>query len=42
MGKNDVPAGTEGHELWLIDEPDPATNPNLDWILFDVAHAAAA
>ena len=29
-------------EVWLIDEPDPAKNPNLDFVLTDAAAAVAA
>ena len=29
-------------EVWLIDEPDPAQNPNLDFVLTDAAAAVAA
>lgn len=39
MGRADVGASVEHHELWLIDEADPATNPNLDFMLTDVAAA---
>ena len=33
----DVPGGIEHHEVWLMDQADPAENPNLDWILLDLA-----
>lgn len=32
-------AGVEHHELWLLDEANPATNPNLHFMLTDVAAA---
>jgi len=35
----DVGAGVEHHELWLLDEANPATNPNLHFMLTDVAAA---
>jgi ADP-ribosyl-[dinitrogen reductase] hydrolase len=39
MGRGDVPAHAEHHELWLIDSADPADNPNLDFVLSDTAAA---
>ena len=42
MGTADVPAGSERHELWLIDTPDPADNPNLDFVLVDLARTIAS
>ena len=37
VGRQDVPAGIEHHEVWLMDHADPGENPNLDWILSDLA-----
>ncbi|MHB1535832.1 MAG: ADP-ribosylglycohydrolase family protein [Acidimicrobiales bacterium] len=37
LGSEDVPARTEHHEMFLIDSPDPADNPNLDFVLADLA-----
>jgi hypothetical protein len=37
VGRQDVPAGIEHHEVWLMDESDPDENPNLDWVLSDLA-----
>ena len=37
VGRQDVPAGIEDHEVWLMDHADPGENPNLDWILSDLA-----
>jgi ADP-ribosylglycohydrolase/protein-tyrosine phosphatase len=37
VGRQDVPAGIEHHEVWLMDQADPDENPNLDWILSDLA-----
>ena len=35
----DPPAGVEADEVWLIDSPDAADNPNLDFVLADLADA---
>lgn len=40
VGRNDVPQGTEHHEVWLIDQDE--ANPNLDFILTDTAEGIAA
>jgi ADP-ribosylglycohydrolase len=37
VGRQDVPAGIEHHEVWLMDRADPCENPNLDWVLSDLA-----
>ena len=37
MGTRDVPQGAEHIEVWLVDEDDPAKNPNLDFVLQDAA-----
>jgi protein-tyrosine phosphatase len=37
VGRQDVPAGIEHHEVWLMDQADPQQNPNLDWILSALA-----
>jgi ADP-ribosyl-[dinitrogen reductase] hydrolase len=37
VGQQDVPPGIEHHAVWLIDDPDSGENPNLDWILSDLA-----
>jgi ADP-ribosyl-[dinitrogen reductase] hydrolase len=46
LGKAEVPApgvAARDHiEVWLIDETDPAENPNLDFVLTDAAAAVAA
>ncbi|HYO19588.1 MAG TPA: ADP-ribosylglycohydrolase family protein, partial [Dermatophilaceae bacterium] len=46
LGKTQVPApgvAARDHiEIWLIDETDPAKNPNLDFVLTDAAAAVAA
>lgn len=39
IGRDDVPAGVEHHESWLIDVEDPAGNPNLAFLLEDLAAA---
>jgi ADP-ribosylglycohydrolase len=36
IGSNDV-RSVEGHEIWLMDSNDPEENPNLDFILRDIA-----
>jgi ADP-ribosyl-[dinitrogen reductase] hydrolase len=45
LGKAEVPApgvaASDHIEVWLIDEPDPAKNPNLDFVLTDAAAAVA-
>ncbi len=42
VGTEQVPAGLEHVEVWLIDEKDPAQNPNLTFVLWDTADAVAA
>jgi ADP-ribosylglycohydrolase len=42
VGGEDVPAGTLSHEVWLIDEAAPADNPNLEFILTDLAEQTVA
>jgi ADP-ribosyl-[dinitrogen reductase] hydrolase len=46
LGNAEVPTAgvaTRDHvEVWLIDEADPAKNPNLDFVLSDAAAAVAA
>jgi ADP-ribosylglycohydrolase/predicted protein tyrosine phosphatase len=46
LGKTEVPApgvAADDHvEVWLIDEPDPDKNSNLDFVLTDAAKAVAA
>jgi ADP-ribosylglycohydrolase len=45
IGRKERPARiTSGDhvEVWLLDEPDPADNPNLDFVLVDAADAVAA
>jgi ADP-ribosylglycohydrolase len=46
LGKTEVPtagvAARDHVEVWLIDEVDPAKNPNLDFVLSDAAAAVAA
>jgi ADP-ribosylglycohydrolase/predicted protein tyrosine phosphatase len=46
LGKAEVPApgvaASDHIEVWLIDESDPAKNPNLDFVLTDAAAAVAA
>jgi ADP-ribosylglycohydrolase len=37
VGRQDVAAGIEHHEVWLMDQADPGENPNLDWVLSDLA-----
>jgi ADP-ribosylglycohydrolase len=37
VGRQDVPAGIEHHEVWLMDQPDAGENPNLDWVFSDLA-----
>jgi protein-tyrosine phosphatase len=37
VGREDVPTGIEHHEIWLMDEAEPEANPNLEWILTDLA-----
>jgi ADP-ribosylglycohydrolase len=37
VGSEDTPTGAEGHEIWLMDEPGAGHNPNLDFVLQDVA-----
>jgi ADP-ribosylglycohydrolase len=45
LGAGQVPApgvaAGDHVELWLIDDPDPAKNPNLDFVLADAAAAVA-
>jgi ADP-ribosyl-[dinitrogen reductase] hydrolase len=41
VGTAQVPTGLEHVEVWLIDEEDPALNPNLDFVLRDTADAVA-
>ena len=36
-GERDVPEGVEHVEVWLVDDDDPAANPNLAFVLRDVA-----
>ena len=46
LGRTEVPAGgvePANHvEVWLVDRPEPAANPNLDFVLHDAAQAVAA
>ena len=46
LGAHEVPApgvGPENHlEVWLIDSPEPAANPHLDFVLHDTVTAIAA
>lgn len=42
VGREDVPAGVEGHGIWLMDHPDPEENPNLDFIFSDLADQMCA
>jgi predicted protein tyrosine phosphatase len=46
LGLSEVPApgvaAGDHVEVWLIDEADPAKNPNLDFVLSDAAAAVAA
>jgi ADP-ribosylglycohydrolase len=37
VGRQDVPARIEHHEVWLMDRADSSENPNLDWVLSDLA-----
>jgi ADP-ribosylglycohydrolase len=39
MGRRDVAAGVEQYELWLIDEPSSEHNPNLEFMLRELAQA---
>ena len=41
VGTEQVPAGLEHVEVWLLDEEDPALNPNLDFVLRDTTDALA-
>jgi len=45
LGKTEVPApgvaASDHIEVWLLDETDPAKNPNLDFVLSDAAAAVA-
>jgi ADP-ribosylglycohydrolase len=34
-----VPAAAQRVEVWLMDDDDPDTNPNLEWILADLARS---
>ncbi|MFN8036130.1 MAG: ADP-ribosylglycohydrolase family protein [Acidimicrobiia bacterium] len=40
MGATPLDAG-EHHDVWLVDSPDPADNPNLAFVLADTADAIA-
>jgi ADP-ribosyl-[dinitrogen reductase] hydrolase len=46
LGRTEVPApgvaASDHIEVWLIDDTDPAKNPNLDFVLTDAAAAVAA
>ncbi len=42
VGTGQVPPGVEHLPFRLIDEPDPAVNPNLEFVLADAAATAAA
>jgi len=42
VGRHDPPDGAEAHQIWLLDEPGPAHNPNLDFILHDLATQIAS
>jgi ADP-ribosyl-[dinitrogen reductase] hydrolase len=46
LGEREVPAtgvaDIDHVEVWLVDDPDPAKNPNLDFVLTDAAAAIAA
>ena len=39
MGRRDVPAGVEHHQVWLVDDADPESNPNVAFLLGDLARA---
>lgn len=39
MGRDDVPEGTEHHEVFVIDAHNPEVNPNLDFVMDDVAES---
>jgi ADP-ribosylglycohydrolase len=41
IGADDIPAGVVSHQVGLIDEPDPGSNPNLDYLLADLADQIA-
>jgi hypothetical protein len=41
-GPKDGPAGSEVHNIWLIDDPSPTANPNLDFILTDLTERIVA
>ena len=41
VGRHDVPDKIEHHEVWLMDNEDPDTNPNLRFILKDLAKGIA-
>lgn len=45
LGVQDLPGdavGPRDHvEVWLVDDPDPAKNPHLDFVLLDAARAVA-
>jgi ADP-ribosyl-[dinitrogen reductase] hydrolase len=42
VGTDQVPVGLEHHEVWLIDQPDEASNPNLPFVLEDAVDAISA
>ena len=42
LGRAQVPEGIENVRYRLIDEPDPAINPNLDFVLTDAARTVAS
>jgi ADP-ribosyl-[dinitrogen reductase] hydrolase len=39
VGTAQVPSGVEHHEVWLVDRPEVAANPNLDLVLEDTVEA---
>ena len=41
MGRDDVPAGVEHDEIWLVDKAGSDDNPNLECVLDDAADAVA-
>jgi ADP-ribosyl-[dinitrogen reductase] hydrolase len=39
VGTAQVPAGLEHHEVWLVDEADEGSNPNLAFVIHDAVEA---
>ncbi len=39
VGRTEVPAAVEHHEVWLVDRPEPEANPNLDLVVADTVEA---